>query len=216
MNEKASSGLSVKSVKILRDTLRVALNAAMKWDLVQRNVAQLVTLPRQERKPKRVWSVSEANAFFDILAGHRLEAVFRLALSYAVRQGEILALQWDDIDFERRCLYIRATQQRVDGTLVSASPKTESSRRRIPFALGLGELLTRRKHEQHVETQSLRGVAGKNTGMVFTTGRGTRLDVSNLARALPQRRETRRPSVHTIPPSATHCRKFVEGARTDG
>ena len=142
INEKASSGLSAKSVKILRVTLRVALNAAMKWDLVQRNVAQLITLPRAERKPKRVWSVSEANAFFNVVSGHRLEAIFRLALSYAVRQGEILGLRWEDVDFERSCLYIQSTQQRVDGKLVSASTKTASSRRRIPFALGLGELLS--------------------------------------------------------------------------
>ena len=76
VNQKASSGLSVKSVKILRDTLRVALNAAMKWDLVQRNVAQLVTLPRRRTTTKRVWSVSEANAFFERRLGAPFEEVY--------------------------------------------------------------------------------------------------------------------------------------------
>ncbi len=58
-----------------------------------------------------MWSVSEANTFFNIVSGHRFEGIFRLALSYALRQGEILALRWEDVDFERSCLYIRSTQQ---------------------------------------------------------------------------------------------------------
>jgi integrase len=181
INEKAVSGLGVKSIKIVRDTLRVALNDAMKWDLVRRNVAPLVTLPRSEKTEKRVWSISEALAFLAAVQSDRLEAVFQLALCFGAREGEILALQWTDMDFEAGFVYIRATQQRVGGKLVSGSPKTGSSRRRIPFTPRLRELLAARKRAQDEERQWAAG-DWEETGMVFTTSRGTRLDVSNLMR----------------------------------
>lgn len=181
INEKAASDLSVKSIKILRDTLRAALNDAMKWSLVIRNVAALVTLPRSEKTEKRVWSISEAMAFLAAVQGDRLEAVFQLALCFGAREGEILALQWTDVDLEAGFVYVRATQQRVDGKLVSGSPKTGSSRRRIPFTPRLRELLAARKRTQDEERQWAAG-DWEETGMIFTTSRGTRLDVSNLMR----------------------------------
>jgi integrase len=181
INEKAQSGLAPHSVKNIRDTLRAALNQAMRWDLVQRNVAELVKLPPKPDTEKRVWSVSEANRFLAVIRGHRLEALFRLALCFGVRQGEALALSWVDVDFEGGYFHIRGTQQRVDGALVVGTPKTRASRRRVPFALGLGELLTACKHNQDHEREWAAG-DWEETGRVFTTRRGTPLDVSNLAR----------------------------------
>ncbi len=181
ITEKTKAGLKPKSVKALRDTLRAALNQACAWDQVARNVAERVTLPRMDRTAKRVWSVAEAEAFLAAVSGHRLEGLFRLALCFGVRQGEILALRWLDVAFAAGCVTINGTQQRVDGELVSVDPKTSSSFRRIPFALGLGELLSARKRAQDGERDWAAG-DWEETGIVFTSGRGTRLDVSNLAR----------------------------------
>jgi len=182
INEKNGSGLGAKSVKIIRDTLRAALNQAMKWGLVYRNVATLVMPPRQQREQSRVWSASEANAFLELIAGHELEGIFRLALCFGVRQGEILALTWDDIDFEGRRFYIRATQQRVDRSLVSVAPKTPSSRRVVPLALGLGSLLAARRLKQQ-EQRELAAGDWEESNIIFTTSRGTRLDANNLRRS---------------------------------
>jgi integrase len=181
INEKTQAGLKPKSVKALRDTLRAALNQALSWDEVPRNVAERVTLPRMDRVVKRVWSVAEAESFLTVASGHRLEGIFRLALCFGVRQGEILALRWRDVDFEARWVAINGTQQRVDGELISVDPKTPSSFRRVPFALGLGELLAARRRAQDDERAWSAG-DWEETGIVFTSGRGTRLDVSNLAR----------------------------------
>ena len=181
INEKTQAGLRPKSVKALRDTLRAALNQACAWDEVQRNVAERVTLPRMDRVVRRVWSVAEAESFLAVASGHRLEGIFRLALCFGVRQGEILALRWRDVDFEAGWVTINGTQQRVDGDLVTVDPKTVSSFRRVPFALGLGDLLAARRRAQDDERAWASG-DWEETGIVFTSGRGTRLDVSNLAR----------------------------------
>lgn len=181
LDAKFAAGLSAKSVKLLRDAFRAALNKALKWGLVQRKIATLVTLPRVEKKEGRVWSASEANAFLASINGHRSEGIYYLALCFGARQGEILALTWDDIDFERGRFRIRATQQRINGTLTSAAPKTASSRRQAPMALGLGDLLAARKRAQNDERDWAAG-QWEETGIVFTTSRGTRLDANNLRR----------------------------------
>jgi integrase len=181
LNQKANSGLKPKSVQELRSTLRAALNDAMKWDLVHRNVAALASPPRADRQPKRVWSVAEAQAFLAAVQGHKFEGVFRLALCFGVREGEILALRWADVDFGGQCFFINKTQQRLGGQIVSGSPKTESSNRRIPLALGLADLLVARKGQQDAQRIEA-GPDWKETGLVFTTGRGTAIDMNNLRR----------------------------------
>jgi hypothetical protein len=50
LNEKLASGLSARTVRHINDTLRCALNVALKWGLVSRNVATLVGPPRIQKK----------------------------------------------------------------------------------------------------------------------------------------------------------------------
>src|SRR5262252_178741 len=98
MNRKREAGLSAKTVQYMRGVLRTALNRALRWGLVPGNVADLVDGPRVERYEIQPFTLGEARAFLDAVRGNRLEALYSVALTMGLRQGEALGLRWDDVD----------------------------------------------------------------------------------------------------------------------
>ena len=97
MNAKLADGLSPRTVQYLRAILRRALGQALKWGLVSRNVATLVDPPRIERKEMATLTPEQAPQFLAAVRGDRLEALYTVALSLGLRQGEALGLRWQDI-----------------------------------------------------------------------------------------------------------------------
>jgi integrase len=92
--------------------LRSALTAAMKEDLLMRNVAQLVDLPEVEVGDYEPWSHEEATTFFRAAQSHWLYAGFLLRSS-CLRRGEVRGLRWSDVDLQNRTLRVRLQSQRI-------------------------------------------------------------------------------------------------------
>src|SRR5579872_5014503 len=72
LNQKSEQGLKPKSVRYIRGTLRAALNHAVKWGLIERNPAAVVSVPRVEPYDIRPFTPAEARAFLDAIKGDRL------------------------------------------------------------------------------------------------------------------------------------------------
>ena len=106
LKRKQAEGLSPRTVAYIRAVLRQALNQALRWGLVARNVAALVEPPKVERYKIKPLTPEQATIFLRTAAGDRLEALYRVALSLGLRQGEALGLRWEDIDFEARTLRV--------------------------------------------------------------------------------------------------------------
>jgi integrase len=123
INRKVEGGLSKRTVADIHAVLRCALNQAVKWDLVPRNVALLVDRPRVERKEMRYLSPVEARQL--------LEALYVVTLSLGLRRGEALGLKWSDVELERGVITINEALQRVEGKLQQVEVKTRKSRRGI-------------------------------------------------------------------------------------
>jgi integrase len=118
----------------IRAVLSVALAYAERKNLVARNVARLAE-PISMPTYKGVYlDVAQANALLDAAKGHRLEAVFQLAVYLGMRQGEILGLLWKNVDFERGTIRIYGQlqaepgQPRAEGLVVNERPKWGSDR----------------------------------------------------------------------------------------
>ena len=75
LNQRMASGLSSRTVRYSHATLRRALNQAVKWELIPRNVATLVEIPRRERKEQAFLTPDEARKFLETVRGDRLEAL---------------------------------------------------------------------------------------------------------------------------------------------
>ena len=127
--KKIAEGMSVSTVRRIRSVLAQALDQAMRWGWVSRNVAQLARAPKSERNEGRTLTNEEARLFLDHLKGHRLEALFALMLTTGLRRGETLGLQWTDLEVKKGTLTIRRQLQREGDGLVVRDTKTHGSRR---------------------------------------------------------------------------------------
>ena len=133
VNAKQRQGLSPQTVTHCRNVLRAALNHAMRWNLVGRNVAALVDVPRIERPAIHALSGDEARALLEASRGGKYEALYAVALSTGARRGELLGLRWPDLDLEAGRLSIMRSLQRVEGKLQLIEVKTSKSQRTIPL-----------------------------------------------------------------------------------
>ncbi len=182
LKKKVEAGLSPKTVKHLRDTLRNAFNCAVKWDLMHKNPAALAKPPGLGPQELHVFTPEEAQRFLAATQGHRWEAVFTAAISLGLRQGEILGLRWDDLRLEGPdpILTVRhSLQRKKGGGLELVQPKTVKSRRTLSLPDVAVEAFKSRRAIQHQE----RLWAGKKwmeTGLVFTTLMGTGVDQRRL------------------------------------
>jgi integrase len=86
-------GLSTTSVRHLHTVLHRALKQAVRWGVATRNVAALVDPPKMRRLEFTVLSGEQARALLCAAAGERFEALYVLALSTGMRQGELLGLR---------------------------------------------------------------------------------------------------------------------------
>jgi integrase len=189
MRSKAEAGFAPTSIRDFRATLRAALNVAVHDGLIARNVAMLAKPPRLEKPERRVFTLEEARRFLEVVKGHRLEAIFTVALALGMREGEILGLRWQDLDLIAGRLQVACSLQRVKmprekkSKLVLLSPKSEKSSRLIS-PLPQITMLALQAHRMRQEQERIAcGANWHDTGMVFTTGIGTMLDPRNMVRS---------------------------------
>lgn len=169
MNDRLRAGLSTKTVSYVHQVLRTALGVAVRWDIVSRNVAKLVDVPRIDRKVINPLTPDEARTFLTAIRGHRLEALFSVALALGLRQGEALGLSWEDVDFKGGTLRVRNQLQRID--LILVPPKTEKSRRTLVMPPMIVKHL--REHQKRQVAEKLwAGSSWSETGLVFANKTG--------------------------------------------
>lgn len=182
LNRLAASGLAPKTVRHVRATLRLALNAAMEWNLVKRNAAARgVKLPPMPKSQIRVLSEQECQRLLDAARDDRLHALYATAAGMGLRQGELLGLSWSDIDLDRGVLHVRHSLRRIGGRLVLAPTKTEGSAATVPMPEVVIAGLRAHGARQELDRR-IAGDAWQDSGLVFTTGIGTAIDARNLQR----------------------------------
>ncbi|WP_322778940.1 site-specific integrase [Frankia sp. Cas4] len=172
---------SKRQVQVVHAVLRNALQAAVREELIRRNVAKLVQVSSPRYGVDRGLTVDQAHKLLDAAAGGRLYALLALALFLGMRRGELLGLQWSDIDTERETLTVRHTLLRVGGELRLCPPKTEDSERTLPLLGLVADALAEHRKLQDAE----RAAAGERwvtTDHVFTTKIGTPIEPDNLRR----------------------------------
>jgi len=178
---RLAAGASPTTVRQLHAVLHHAFEDAMRDGLVGRNVADLVTPPRAAVHEMQTLSPEQARALLAVAAGDRLEALYVLALHTGARQGELLALRWTDVDLDGGSIQIRGTLQRAKGKLVTDSPKTAGSRRRIALTAGAVDALKRHRAAQNVERLQL-GAVWQDRGLVFANEIGGAIERGNMTR----------------------------------
>jgi integrase len=134
--ERASAGASANTVRNVLAPLRAMLSTAVEDELVRENVAlRLLRVGRPQRQiepPSR----DQVEAVLAV-AGPSTRAPILVAATSGLRRGEVFGLQWADIDFERRLIRVRSSNQ--DGEILR--PKTAAGERLVPMFGSLRQVL---------------------------------------------------------------------------
>jgi integrase len=178
--QKLEEGLSPTTVNTLHMMLHRALKDAVRWGLVARNVCDLVSPPRRAHYEFKSLSKEQAQKLLTALHGHNMEALFVLALTTGMRRGEILALKWQDIDFEHNMLQVRRIFTRAKGQrYLEAEPKTEKSRRSVALP-AITTTLLKKHQESQQEFRRQAGEYWQAHDLVFCTALGTPLNPNKV------------------------------------
>ncbi|HEY4037054.1 MAG TPA: tyrosine-type recombinase/integrase [Ktedonobacteraceae bacterium] len=180
--QKIKEGLKPRTIALIHAALHKALENAVKWNLISRNVASLVSLPRAEAHEIHPLTSDEIENLVAAAKGHWLEPILILAVTTGMRRGELLALHWNDVDLERGVLHVRHTVNRLGSYgVVEHDPKTRSSRRKVVLPnVALSMLKDHRLHQDQIKVKA--GDNWKAMNLVFTNDFGDFISVDKLLR----------------------------------
>jgi integrase len=172
------SGLGKTTQRNLFGVLRKSLNDAVKRDLIGGNPCLKCDAPQQAKSQQNIWTAQEAQQFLEHTKDHRLFALFALAAYTGMRQGESLALQWSDIDWNRNKITISRTLTDVGGqAVVGDDAKTDAGSRTISVPTCVMEALDKHRARMMMDSHPTSGSA-----LVFVSHRGTVIRRRNLLR----------------------------------
>jgi integrase len=156
--------------------LRAMLNLAREERVIVASPLESIrkAAPRHTRPRIEGLTKIQAKALLKAAKGHRLEALFIIALTTGMRQGELFALRWSDVDLQHRTLYVQRSAQEVSGEISFVEPKTALSRRRVALSAIAIEALKRRRRIADREDHE--------SPLVFPSDRGHVLRKSNFLR----------------------------------
>lgn len=178
-NDLSRRGLAARTVSHVHAVLRRALRQAVAWELMTHNVTSHVRPPRGRRYEIVPLTLEQADRLLVTVQGHRLAALYTVALALGLRLGELLGLRWSDLDLTERTLAIKQAVQRIDGQLMFTEPKSESGRRVIALPeLVLTALLEHR--ERQVVERRLAGSRWRDFNLIFPSSIGTPHEPRNV------------------------------------
>ncbi len=124
-------GASPRTRELSHVILRKALQQAFVWGYLQNNPCATVKKPRVAKKTMRYLDLAGAKVFLEAAKEDRLYAIYVLALTTGLRQGEIFGLKWEDIDLNAETLAVRRTIYELSGLVYIGEPKSSQSRRKV-------------------------------------------------------------------------------------
>jgi integrase len=177
--DRLDRNLSAATVQKMHVVLHKALDQAVRWSLVPRNVTDAVKAPRPTATERRPLDQKQAKALLEAARGDPFEALYVLAVTTGMRQGELLGLKWEDVDLENGLVWVRRTLTRSGGRLLLGEPKTRKSRRTVRLTDAAVKALRVHLRRQLDEVERL-GDLYEDRGLVFATQSETLLHPSNL------------------------------------
>jgi len=171
------TGLSAKSIKNLHGVLHKALKQAMRLGYIKSNPTDACELPRIEKKEVSYLEEDEVKSLLDAIKGHKYESIYKVDLFTGMRQGEILGLTWDCIDFNSGIITIEKQLQREKqkgGRHLLVSNKNDRVRRIKPAEFVMDIL--KQQRQKQLEDRLRAGELWSNEwNLVFTNEAGGHL-----------------------------------------
>lgn len=135
--------LGYHSMYSFKKLINVMFNQAIKWEILDKNPNDKTTKLVRQKKERRYYDLAQVDKLLSCLENENIKyrTLITLALDSGARRGEICALRWNDIDFEKGTMNINKSLKVVRGIVDEAKPKTESSNRIIELTTPTLQLL---------------------------------------------------------------------------
>ena len=166
-------GLSAKTVKNIHGALHKAMEQAKKLGYIRSNPLDAVILPRMEKKQIETLADEELIRFLDAIKGEPDELIYFVTVFTGLRQGEVLGLTWDCVDFANNTLLINKqhTLQRQTKEYVFAALKNDKIRT-LTVADEVMDALREQQARQKVWAETAGSAWSNPDELVFTTELG--------------------------------------------
>lgn len=177
-NEKTGKPLAPKTIRHNLSLISNVFTYAVKMGLVSDNPCSKVTIPKGEVKEKQIYSQEEMETLLTKLIGEPLKyQVFFYLIAYSgFRRGEMLGLEWKDIDFENNIISVRRTSNyTAERGIYTDTTKTKRSQRTLKISPYIMEILKQLKEEQDNEALRL-GSKWVETDRLFTKWNGEEMN----------------------------------------
>ena len=137
--------MTAATIKHTYHVLRGAMDKAVQAGIIHRSPCVGIQLPKGEKKKPVIYSEVQIQHLLDFARGTEMELIIDLELCMGMRRGELLGLQWQDIDWGKNQIHIIRSRVAVDGKSVVKQPKTESGTRTLDVPEILMQKLKRYK-----------------------------------------------------------------------
>lgn len=176
--------LSSRTIQYVHTTAHKALGQAVIWQMIITNPAEATELPKITKKQMQTWDGIQVQQFLSSVRGHQWFALYDLAFATGMRQSELLALRWADIDLINGTVAVRRGMMYIKGAFIFKEPKTASSKRTIKIPAGTVKNLKQHEKEQKAKylKQKNKEPYEKFPDMVFRSRAGTPISQRNLSR----------------------------------
>ena len=162
---------SDKTIQHFYTIINTALKRAIIWGYITNNPNSLIEKPKIRKKEIQCYSPEEVEKLLDVLQNEPLkyQAIIYLALDSGARRGEIVALNWNDVDFNNKSMKInKSVQYTKELGIFEKSTKTESSDRTIYLSDTTINVLKKYQKEQ-LKAKLKLGSKWGNSHRIFTT-----------------------------------------------
>jgi len=198
-NKLIKGGSSVSSISALNKLLAPCIRYAYNNNILIKDFTGAIVLPKEDQQTKlnkaskvQPFTLDEQQRFISAIKGHELEMLFLTALNTGMRQGELFALTWKDINFQEYYIDVNKTAKNVadvsregrkHSRIIIQTPKTINSIRRISMPSALSEQLRQYKLKQSEHRLQLANLYEDND-LVFCTIYGKYFDSSNVRKRM--------------------------------
>lgn len=157
-NERTGKPLAPKTIRHNLSLISDVFSYAVKMGVVAENPCSKVTIPKGEVKEKQIYTPAEVEKFLTLLNDEPLKyrTFFYLMIYSGFRRGEMLGLEWKDVDFENNIISVRRTSNyTAKKGVYTDTTKTKRSQRTLKFPQFIMDMLKEYKEQQDAEALRL-------------------------------------------------------------
>ena len=189
-NQLLEKGIGKRTIEKNHSIIHASLNFAVKYQLIASNPDSFTDPPKPEKKEMKYLNVDQAKKLLqEAKAGrYRNYSLYYLAIFTGMRQGELLGLQWKNVDLGKGIIKVNQSLKRLpDGRLVFGKPKTKKSIRSITIGDKTIEVLKEQGEKTIIEREDVNvAKLWKDMDLVFPSTIGTPMDPSNVLKRFRQ------------------------------